>query len=572
MAIPRKVLAAFLPAVVVVATGPTAGANADSLPDLVVVIADDHGVGHSSVYGAADQRTPNMQALADDGMTFSRAYVASPSCAPSRFALITAMAPHRNGVVGNHEHRFFKHDECENLIRHLLDAGYEVVFKGKIIHGRTAAAQPSDVVVLPGAAKLMDLGNVEDYLRDRPAPERPLALFVGPTDTHTVWTTEPDLDRFRPADLDLPPKTFDTPEARRLMARYNHAVSDVDVRLGRVRELAEKYLDPENTLTLYTSDHGQNWPFGKWSLYETGVRTPLIVSWPGRIAPGSTTDAMVSWIDLLPTLLDVAGAPAAAGVDGRSFKDVLLGDAREHRDKIFTVHKGDKDTNVYPCRAVRTDRWKYIVNLFPEFKNTTHMDVEIFPPSHVKAGERNVHFFAEAWPAWEGAGRTDERAARFLHRYHARPAEELYAVEDDPFEERNLAFDPAFGEVLKTMRRLVRDRMREVGDDRSLSGEPRRLAEEPLPPAIELYYPNGGETLADGGEVTIRWSTFWGGAEAVDIEYGDDGDWHAVAEGVPHSGAFVWRLPDDAGGAVRLRISSADGAVRDVSDGLIEFK
>ena len=91
-------------------------ASAADQPNIVVIIADDHGVYHSTVYGSKEQKTPHMQSLADEGMTFSRAYVASPACSPSRHALISGLMPHRNGVVGNHENSNYKRDECTNLI------------------------------------------------------------------------------------------------------------------------------------------------------------------------------------------------------------------------------------------------------------------------------------------------------------------------------------------------------------------------------------------------------------------------------------------------------------------------
>ncbi|MGK0239242.1 MAG: N-sulfoglucosamine sulfohydrolase, partial [Candidatus Pelagisphaera sp.] len=344
--------------------------SAADRPNIVAIIADDHGVYHSTVYGSREQKTPHMQLLADEGMTFSRAYIASPACAPSRHALMSGLMPYRNGVVGNHENSNYKLGPTEGLIQRLMDAGYEVVFRGKVSHGNGKGVIPDGVVKLPGSNNLLDPANVEAYLAQRDDKTKPVALFIGPTDTHTIWPSEPGDVHFKPEDSILPPKTFDTPEARQLMARYNQAVENVDTTVGQVRELVKRQLDEDNTLIIYTSDHGQNWPFGKWSLYETGVRVPLIAVWPGKIRPKSTTNAMVSWVDLIPTFLDIVGAPAVEDIDGKSFKNVLLGKTDRHRDRIFTVHKGDKTVNVYPIRAVRTDKWKYMLNLFPEFYNT----------------------------------------------------------------------------------------------------------------------------------------------------------------------------------------------------------
>ncbi len=263
----------------------------------------------------------------------------------------------------------------------------------------------------------------------------------------------------------VPPKTPDTEIARIEQARYVQAVENMDQKLGKMRALVETYLDPKNTLLVYSSDNGQSWPFGKWSLYETGIRTPLIAVWPGKIAPKSSTRAMVSWIDLLPTFIDIAGGEIGWDVDGRSFKNVLVGESDQHRERIFAIHKGDMGWNVYPIRSVRSEKWKYILNVYPEFKYTTLLDL----------AEEGTSYYNRQWPSWVQAAKTDPAAAAFFNAYHARPKEELYRVEDDPYETTNLAGSPEVEGILKEMRSLVRRRIIESGDDLGLSGLPRRL-------------------------------------------------------------------------------------------------
>jgi arylsulfatase A-like enzyme len=116
---------------------------------------------------------------------------------------------------------------------------------------------------------------------------------------------------------------------------------------------------------LFTSDHGGQWPFGKWNLYDYGTRVPLQVYWPGKIKAGARTDVMVSWVDILPTLIDLADGKVPTGIDGQSFAPVLLRKTKNHRDKIFTTNTGDKDMNVFPIRSVRMGKYKYIHNLTP---------------------------------------------------------------------------------------------------------------------------------------------------------------------------------------------------------------
>jgi N-sulfoglucosamine sulfohydrolase len=218
-------------------------------------------------------------------------------------------------------------------------------------------------------------------------------------------------------------------------------------------------------LVLFSSDHGAQWPFAKWNCYEAGVRVPLIVSWPGVVKPNTRTGAMVSWVDLLPTLLEAAGGQPPQGLDGRSFLAVLQGKRRNHRDRIFTTHSGDGNWNVYPARALRVGDWKYIRNLHPEFAFTTHIDL----PGNL--GQRAY------FSTWEAAAQTNAPAAALVNRYHARPAEELYHLAADPHEQHNLAADPAHAARLKKLRRELDDWMRAQSDQGTVFGQPRLLSD-----------------------------------------------------------------------------------------------
>lgn len=454
-------------------------AKADK-PNFVITIADDHGVYHSSVYGSDEFQTPNLQKLASKGMRFDNAYVASPACAPSRAALFTGRMPYNNGIVGNHELKL--KDGVHSLLHGLLEQEYEIVFHGKVGHSgkkHFGAYVPEAVKILGGGGlqQTMTLDQVEQFLSTRPEDAPPLALFLGWTDTHTAWPAKEDA-RIKPDDVVIPPRIFDTPEARIEMTRYVEGAEQIDRRVGKTQELIEKYLDPGNTLVMYTSDHGMPWPFAKWSLYETGIRTPMIAAWPGRIEPGSTTKAMVSWIDLIPTLIDLAGGTASDQADGRSFAKVLLGETREHREVIFATHKGDNEKNVYPIRSVRKGNWKYIRNLHPEFVYTTHTDVWA---TETPRTEGHWAHAGHHWQSYLEAAKTNPDAAAFLRDYHSSPAEELYQIEEDPFEENNLAGEPKHADKLAELRSMISQRMIEVGDDESLSGPPRLLKDFSLP-------------------------------------------------------------------------------------------
>ena len=461
-------------------------------PNFVIVIGDDHGFYHSTVFGSPEFKTPNMQALADTGIHLTNAYVASPSCGPSRAALFTGLMPYRNGIVGNHEIEL--KPGVTSLLPNLIDQGYEVAFNGKVGHGKLfhhEAYVPKEVTIIerdPRAA--VDLANVAKFLRNRPDPTRPLALFIGAVDTHTPWPSAKGA-RISPADVVVPDRIYDTLETRIEMSRYVEAAENIDRKLGTIRGFVDKFLDPKNTLTAYTSDHGMPWPFGKWSLYENGIRTPFIVSFPGKIPAGTTSDALVSWIDFIPTLLDFAGADIPENIDGKSFTKVLTGETKTHRDLIFATHKGDRGFNVYPCRSVRQGNFKYILNLHPEFQYTTHTDL-LGEDGKGDKGHGGYH-----WPSYIEAAKTNPAAAAFLKDYYSSPAEELYDIIADPFEKNNLAASPNHAAKLAELRDLVAKRMIAVNDDRSISGNPR-----PLEAPTKIFQEENGTLIIEAESTT----------------------------------------------------------------------
>jgi uncharacterized sulfatase len=454
MSLPRLLALLLVPLAGLMAASP-------ARPDLVVFLTDDQSQGDVSPYGGAGIRTPHLQRLADGGLTFTRAYVASPSCAPSRAALLTGRMPARNGAEANHSRPLA---ELRKWPAYFQELGYEVVAFGKVSHYRQAKEYGFDA---HGHDVLHDHAGIAaaiDFLRGRPrAGAKPLCLMVGSHWPHVPWPEE--ASEYDPAQLPLPAGSIDTPRTRAWRARYAAAVTRGDDQLGEILAAVRAHLAPD-PLILFTADHGAQWPFGKWNLYEAGVCVPLIVSWPGRIPPGTRTGAMVSWVDLLPTLLEAAGGRPPADLDGRSFLPVLTGGAARHRDRIFTTHSNDGRMNVYPARAVRDERWKYIRNLRPEFAFTTHLDLV-----GGRLGQRD--FFA----TWEEAAGRDPAAAAIVERYHRRPAEELYDLTADPAEQVNLAADPRHVVRLAALRGELDGWMREQGDRQALTVEGRPLAD-----------------------------------------------------------------------------------------------
>jgi arylsulfatase A-like enzyme len=438
-----------------------AGEPATRRPDIVVVLSDDHTWRDSSVYGSPDIKTPHMQRLAAVGMTFDNAFVVSPSCAPSRAALLTGLYPARNGAEPNHSR---PRADIKKLPAYLQELGYEVVAFGKVGHYRQTTEYGFDIarhftyhedVAIPEAVK---------WLKSRKS-DKPLCLFVGTNWPHVPWPEQTEgIDE---QSLQIPPNHVATPVSRHWRARYVAAVDRMDRDLGAVIDAAREVLG-DDAIIVHSSDHGAQWPFGKWTLYDDGIRTPLIVSWPGHIAAGVRTDAMVSWIDILPTLVELAGGQPPADIDGRSFAGVLRGETDRHRDLIFATHSGDGSFNVYPTRSVSTpDGSKYIRNVHPEF---------LFQ-SHTTDNRPDGGY----WKSWVKKAETVAAARRKVDRYQVRPGEELYDTGSDPYEQQNLISSDEHRAKADELRRELDAWIEQTGDELKVFGEPQRHTESEPP-------------------------------------------------------------------------------------------
>lgn len=418
-------------------------------PNVVLFLADDLGVHDCSPYGGKDVPTPNMARLAKAGMTFSQAFVASPSCAPSRAALLTALNPMRNGAMLNHAR---PKADIKKWPAYFQELGYEVVAIGKVAHYAQVTEYGFDYCSHFKYHEDTCIAEAVKWLDGRKS-DKPLCLLVGTNWPHVPWPKK----GIAPG-ASLPPTLVDTEETREARSRYLAAVANADRDVGLVFDSAKKHFG-DNVLFAFTSDHGAQFPFGKWNCYDAGVRTPLTVAWPGKVKPGTTSDAMVSWIDLLPTVIAACGGTPPEKVSGKSFLPVLLGEKKSHRDKVYFTHSGDGKMNEYPMRAVRTAKWKYVRNLAPDREHHTHVDKG-------NAGTDGRAY----WDSWAEKAKSDDTAAAVVKRYHTRPAEELYDISADPWELTDLATDPKYTETLKTLRADL-DAWMEANDDLGLASE-----------------------------------------------------------------------------------------------------
>ncbi len=444
----RGLIAAII-FVFAVATTPAPAAG-ESKPNFLLLCADDLTYTDLGAFGNQEVRTPHLDKLASQGMRFHYFFNSAPMCAPTRMALYTGIHPVRNGAHPNHS---FVYPHIRSMPHYLEPLGYDVALIGKR-HYQPRENFPFEHL---GGREHdsgedgpdLHVGDALDYLEAR--KDRPWAMVVANNQPHRPWNRG-DASLYEPAELTLPPYLVDTPETREALARYYMEITYMDALFGRLLDGLERIGLDDNTFVTFVSEQGSNFPHCKWTCYDTGLRSSVIVRWPGHVEPGSETDAMVQYVDILPTFIELAGGnPLEFDFDGKSFSGVLRGETLEHNDYVYGVQTSRgiySGPEAYGIRAVRDRRYRLIWNLNyeSEFQNTV---TEGFAPylSWVRKGEAGDAFAREQ-----------------ANRYRKRPEYELYDLQNDPFEMRNLAGDPGLSGIERRLRARLVAWMEQQGD------------------------------------------------------------------------------------------------------------
>lgn len=408
-------------------------------PNVLIVIADDCTFNDLPLYGGRNAPTPHIDGLAREGLVFDRAYVGMSMCVPCRAELFTGQYAFTNGCVRNHA-------PCRvgtrSLPHHLGGLGYRVGIAGKV-HVSPAKSFPFEHVAgfdgncTRNPTRPHDLAGIREFMvrgSGSGAQGERFCLVVGLVEPHVPWVMG-DPKRFRAEAIELPPNLVDTPQTRDEFARYLAEVEFMDAQVGQVLDTLRESGHADDTLVLFTTEQGSQFPGNKWTCYDTGLHTALIARWPGHIAAGKRTAALVQYADVTPTLVDLAGGDPAdqtCGFDGRSFVRVLRGQADTHREFAYGIHNNQPEGDEYPIRSVTDGEWRYIRNLTPEVP---------YMEKHVMGLAGNTATTNRSWPTWLEAAKTNPGARRLVNRYTRRPAEELYHTAADPFEQTNLASD-----------------------------------------------------------------------------------------------------------------------------------
>jgi arylsulfatase A-like enzyme len=396
-------------------------------PNIVYIHSHDSGQ-YFQPYGF-DVPTPNLQRLADGGVLFREAFSGAPTCSPSRAALLTGQSAHNAGMLGLAHRGWSLHDYGQVMIHTLRKAGYRSILAGVQHIAEDPAVIGYDEILPFPPARPTDPRHESQMARNvapravnfiAGRPQQPFFLDIGFRETHRPYPTgrgNADADRVMPP-MPIP----DVPDTRQDMTDYHASARDMDTGIGLVLDALDQYGFAHNTIVISTTDHGIAFPDMKCSLRDDGWRVSMIIRGPG-FPVGTACDAMVSHLDVFPTLCDYLGLDRPAWLQGKSFLPVMTGAAAEINDAVFaevTFHAAYE-----PKRAVRTKRWKYI-------RRFDHRETPVLP--NCDDGPSKSYWLNNGW------------------RNQPVAAEALYDLVFDPTERNNLADDPAHLATLAEMR------------------------------------------------------------------------------------------------------------------------
>lgn len=470
--------------------------SAATRPNIILFVTDDQSP-IAGCYGSPDIKTPHLDALAAEGTRFTHAFATTASCSASRSVILSGLHNHRNGQYG-HTHAFHKFSSFPNVAAvslplQMTQAGYRTVQIGKY--------HVAPVSVFEFETRLPGNGRNAHEMAQNCRPifteesDKPFFIYFCTSDPHrgggidrkSTLTFKPDLFGnkqnkgahkgieevfYDPAKVNVPAFLPDTPECRAEIAQYHQSCSRIDQGLGHLVKLLKESGQWDNTVLIYTADHGMAFPGGKTTVYEAGLQVPFIVRHPQAKKKGIVNTAMISHVDITPSILDLAGgydagkrgpkklipvAKVPAGENpgkaeksyhGRSWIPILEESHPKGWDEIGASHTFHEIQMYYPMRVVRDRKYKLIWNIAHRQPYPFASDL----------------WAASTWQAQFTKGPTAKYGKRTVDSYINRPQFELYDISSDPAETRNLAPDPKFADTLATYKDKLKDMQKRTGD------------------------------------------------------------------------------------------------------------
>ena len=455
-------------------------------PNILFAISDDQSWLHTGAMGDPNVSTPAFDRVAREGVLFTHAFSAAPSCTPSRSAVLTGQSIWRIEEAGLLMGTIPSKFDLFPLL--LEDSGYEIGYTGKAWGpgdweagglarypaGREFAEHKYESVA-PGIRNNNYAANFDDFLARREEGE-PFFIWYGASEPHRAYDYDAGVKNGKTTEaVSVPAFLPDTDEVRRDILDYYVEIEWFDAHLMRMIEALDKAGELDNTIIVVTSDNGMPFPRAKTTLYDWGTRMPLAIRWPESVPAGRTVDDLVSHTDFGPTFLEAAGLPVPEMMTGRSLLPVLTSDSEGRvdpsRDRVFTAierHTWTRPNGApYPSRAIRTPDYLYIRNYEPDRWPAGDPDLDAAPQGFfgdVDACPTKT-FMLEP-PIKQKFPREFELS------FGRRPAEELYKIADDPGQVNNLAADPAYAETREKLSQALASHLAEAGDPRSRGESP----------------------------------------------------------------------------------------------------
>jgi N-sulfoglucosamine sulfohydrolase len=420
-------------------------AAANQRRNVLLYVADDWGMNDAGCYGNASIKTPGVDALAREGVRFTKAFCTTPSCSPSRSVILSGKYNHATGQYGlaHAAHHFASLNSVRSLPVMMAEGGYRTICSGKF-HVEPEAKYHFDKYLPGGApAKMADTAREHIAADDK----RPFFLYFCPTEPHRPFTRTGS-DTFDPAKVQVPSYLPDIPECREELAQYYGSVQRCDSGLVRLMEILKETGRWEDTLVIFISDNGIPFPGAKTNLYDPGCNLPCVIRNPFIDRQGLVNNAMMTWADLTPTILDFAGVtPADSDFHGRSLLPILAQEEPKDWDEICLSHTFHEVTMYYPMRAIRTRRYKLIWNIASGLEYPFASDL----------------WNSKTWQACLTSG-IKTYGKREVQNYLHRPAFELYDLENDPDEIHNIANDPGSKDILSELTGRIKEFQKKTQD------------------------------------------------------------------------------------------------------------
>lgn len=425
-------------------------------PNIILFITHDQGqfLGcYNSPQNPNSLNTPNLDKLAENGVRFTNHFCTAPQCSPSRGGIQTSLYPHQNGLMGLVDRGWTLPERNKTLPMYLKEQGYTTHLMGFQHEVFDAYSLGYDTISKRRPEPLYNCQKMnkdyQKFFETHQNEENPFYLCIGVTQVHRpfgVWGEPVD-----PNGVIVPHYLPDNKIVRDDLSQFYGAIEGVDNCIGSIIKQLEDLGLRENTLFIYTTDHGEAYPRAKCTLYDPGLKTLLLMSWPGSVIfeHNKVYNQMISNIDLLPTLLELIGAKIPKNIEGKSFMPLLKGETNKFRKEIYS----EKTFHEYydPIRSIRTEECKYIIN-FEKSEILYQIGMDIQQDAIGKYMSEQIK--------------------------KTRPNEELYDLKKDHTEIHNLIDDPNYKDIVKELKNKLYEWMKRT-DDPILKGKIKHLRQEP---------------------------------------------------------------------------------------------